>query len=370
MKRFWFEHSFVDAEGGYDAWGASVAADFDGDGIPEYATGGRGGGFFHVYDLEPQSLQWTRHVITHDFNPCVGAAAVDVDGNGCCGLFCGEWGERYFYLVPKGGIDRWEYQEVGRGPRYPHDIVSGDIDGDGREEVIVREKDGVLLVFRPPVKSGGPWNALEIANSLAGDGTCLAPLSGKGLDIVTNQGWFRNVKGDGTVWKWHPLIPKGLQWDRETRIAAGDVDGDGRLEVVITESEIEQARLAVLHPTAANRAWEVEVLLDKAADFKAFHSLQLADLDGDGNLEIFTGEMENGKTDGVTSRPRWLCLARNKSGNWETHVLLDKNLGTHCAVAADFDGDGRIDLVGKVWRANKVNGNSGRNHVDFLHNVG
>ena len=47
-------------------------------------------------------------------------------------------------------------------------------------------------------------------------------------------------------------------------------------------------------------------------------------------------------------------------------MLLDANLGTHSAIAADFDGDGQLEIAGKVWRANAVNGNGGRNHVDFL----
>jgi len=79
--------------------------------------------------------------------------------------------------------------------------------------------------------------------------------------------------------------------------------------------------------------------------------------------------MENGKTDGVRKRPRWWCLAADGQGEWDRHVLLDANLGTHCAAVADFDGDGRQDIVGKVWRANEVNGNGGRNHADFLRNL-
>ncbi len=34
-----------------------------------------------------------------------------------------------------------------------------------------------------------------------------------------------------------------------------------------------------------------------------------------------------------------------------------------------LDGDGDIDLVGKLWRPVPDNGNRGRNHVDFLENL-
>lgn len=58
----------------------------------------------------------------------------------------------------------------------------------------------------------------------------------------------------------------------------------------------------------------------------------------------------------------WECLVRHKTG----HIILDKNFGTHEATVADFDGDGKLDIAGKGWRANEINGNQGRNHIDYL----
>lgn len=36
-----YEHHFIDDDPGYDGWGAMVVADFDGDGRPEFAEGGK-----------------------------------------------------------------------------------------------------------------------------------------------------------------------------------------------------------------------------------------------------------------------------------------------------------------------------------------
>jgi hypothetical protein len=374
-SRFRFEHSFIDPRGLYDGWGAVAVADFDGDGRPEFATGGKGGGFYSLYDFEPDSATWIGHVITRAFSPQVGAAATDLDGDGRPELVSGEWGGRLFHLVSPGPgqLDDWQCHVVGEGLKDPHDVLAADIDGDGRDEILVREKDGPLHLFRagrdPAAEA---WHHRILVPHLPGDGTLAIKMTGRGqgLDIVTNAGWFENVSGDGSRWVRHPLVAESLAWHPESRLASGDVDGDGRNEIVIAESEIAGARLGVLRQAGQDRAWEMEILLPAQMDLRALHSLQLADLDDDGRLEIFTAEMENRKTDGLKARPKWWCLAREADGSWSRHILLDSNLGTHAAVVGDFDGDGRPDIVGKTWRANAINGNGGRGHVDFLRNLG
>jgi hypothetical protein len=103
-------------------------------------------------------------------------------------------------------------------------------------------------------------------------------------------------------------------------------------------------------------------------DRGAYHSLVVADFDNDGDADVFTCEMEGIAGD---RSPRWY-IWENKDGKGQQfteHVILDAHLGGHEAVAADFDGDGDLDLVSKLWRPRADNANGGRNHVDFLENL-
>jgi hypothetical protein len=98
-----------------------------------------------------------------------------------------------------------------------------------------------------------------------------------------------------------------------------------------------------------------------------YHSLVVADFDSDGDPDIFAGEME-----WLGQAPyRWFIWKNDGSQPpaFSEHVILDNGLGTHNAVAGDVDGDGDIDLAGKLWRPREDNANNGANHADYLENL-
>lgn len=329
-----------------------LAADVDNDGVDEIFIAGR--------QMTPALTMirrtrngYMRYVIEPDLIPLeAGGAAFDIDGDGFLDIVFGEdWQGDKLYWWENPGPDfhpevPWKRHIIKSGGKNQHhDQIFGDFDGDGKPELIFWNQQAKTLFAAklPADPRAGEWERMVIYEG-PGEGLAKGDINGDGVDELFAAGmWFERKGGSA----FEPRVIDASQ--TIPRIAVADFDRDGRLEVVMGPSDI-VGRLRYYKfdgdpaDPVALTSWD---LLDR--DIYHAHTLQIADFDGDGNLDLLVAEMRELQP-GANQNPdatMRIFLGDGKGGF--TTVELAKGIGVHEAKVGDFDGDGRPDIAAKPY---------------------
>jgi hypothetical protein len=308
-----------------------MLGDVNGDGAMDVVIGGeKAEGAGLVWYQYPS---WEKHPIARGEFTTDGQLA-DVDGDGDPDIVIGTFpegkGEIFWFENVSGGKGEWIRHSIGKG--YAHDVAVGDMNADGKIDVVTCDKKKVVLWEQVSPDS---WRE-HVVEVRAGEGIALADMDGDGdLDIVYGGSWLENPGSlKTTPWIPHSIAPK---WSPDTRVFVADMNTDGRPDVVLTVSEGRGGVSWFESPTDPRTGTWVEHPIGKEI-LEGAHTLQVADFDGDGELDVLTAEMH-------TSRKKRVLAYLNKKGVFEPHLLA--RTGSHNMRVGDIDGDGDIDIVGK-----------------------
>jgi hypothetical protein len=253
-----------------------------------------------------------------------------------------------------------------------HDQVFGDFLGKGRPQLVFwnqGDKQLILTEIPQDPRRAGRWLLQPFAAAEASakgppymEGLAASDIDGDGrLDILAGNGWFKHG-GEGRF-SFIPIAESG------GRIAAGNFK-PGRLpQVVIAPGDgvgplmIFECKGDPIDPDA----WKGRKLLERPMVHG--HSLEVGDIDGDGHLDIFAAEMakwqERKAEPDHPDATAWLLFGDGQ-GQFRTTVL-SRGIDFHEARVADLDGDGDLDILDKPynWEAPRVDvwineGKSGR----------
>lgn len=365
---FRFRHSFIDRDLPGSSWAQTALADLDKDGNLDYITGQTRSRVFWYRQESPG--RWARHLLGEQSPSDVGGAAFDVDGDGWTDFVAGG---AWYRNTGRPRTEPFERILFDKDLAAVHDLMVADVDGDGRTDILTMSDKNNLRWYRIPGDPRQPWQRFDIGPSVhAGIGA--GDIDGDGdLDIARSNMWFENADGKGARWAVHTNIPFGnpkQPYPLGTHCVVLDLDRDGDADLVMTENEIKGGRIGWLENLdAKGGAWKLhELPASDSTPRGAYHSLIVADFDNDRDMDVFSCEMEGIPGD---RQPRWFIWenADAKGGRFIEHVILDAQLGGHMAVAGDVDRDGDLDIVSKLWRPRKDNANEGKNHIDLLENL-
>ena len=262
----------------------------------------------------------------------------------------------YWYENPRGREGAWTRRVV-------HPAVASespqlaDVNGDGREDLLFVDAAARQIVWmEPPRKAGDTtWTRHVIGEPLPPvrsrampHGLGFADIDGDGRrDVVLIDAWYRAPVFEDNVWDEHHASLGAPA----AQMYAFDVDGDGDLDVVSSSAHDYGLWWHEQAPDAGSGITQwIHHTIDERVS--VMHALAVADLDGDGKMDLVTGKRflaHNGNDPGEyePSVLLWYKGRRDASGRpaWTPH-LIDGDVGIGLQIVLrDVTGDGRPDIV-------------------------
>jgi hypothetical protein len=167
-------------------------------------------------------------------------------------------------------------------------------------------------------------------------------------DVVIGRYWVENP-GNVSNGSWL-LHQYSNSWDYpHTFVAAGDINGDGRLDIVLAPSEKAGGTYRISWFEAPrdpkNGPWKEHVIEESVET--VHHFIGTADFNKDGWQDVVTARMHQGKVPEIS-----VYVNAGKGEKWLKNVVAPAS--SHSMRIVDIDGNGLPDLYGANWQGHVV----------------
>jgi FG-GAP-like repeat len=320
--------------------------DMNNDGLPDLISGA-----YWYENPGPQGGTWKQHQfrtvgMIGEFVSDCGEWAVDVNHDGAPDIVTTGWmlNGVWWYENPKKPDVMWQKHFIADS----YDTEGGwmgDINGDGKPDLVLAHYNhsGVLWV-----DFSGPEPLVHHVGGTSqdGHGIGIADVDGDGkADILTPYGWFQNIDPNHDTWLFHADWNLG---DAGFPILGYDVNNDGKMDIIYGQGHSYGLYWLEQMGNGSNRSWTKHVIDES---YSQVHALKLADIDGDGELELLAGKRYRGHSghDPGSHDPLVVYYYKidRKTGSFLRYPISvngTAGAGTQF-VTLDVDGDGDIDIA-------------------------
>jgi len=290
----------------------------------------------------------------NDFSYAWSATVADVNRDGHLDVLAGP----HYFLGPEYSVSREIYVAdiLDPGANYPSAMgnFAFDYTRDGWPDVLVTEGRNFVMYVNPG-ESQRRWDRYPAFSNTA-EAVAFADVNADGVPdvVILNGGMVAyatvNATNPTEPWAVHHISGPGYNVVAQHGIGAGDLNGDGRIDIVSAYGWWEQPASANssaswAHHSAAFGRWP------RAGSSPGGAEMRVVDMNGDGLNDVVTSLEAHGW--GLA----WFEQKRSASGeaSWTRHIIMDDHAADnpggvtfselHALTTADIDGDGIEDIV-------------------------
>ena len=334
-------------------WFGLAMGDLTGNGEMDIASGK----WIYKNPGKGMAARWAKHEIGDSLDALL---ILNVDDDEKGDIIAAKCNRQYWIEVMGADQDQFVVHQIGNLPVCDHGVSSqgynrAQIIPGGRQEILLNA-EGVYCLIIPDDPLAGMWPAVTLLESgsngewissgdVDGDGdqdVCLFLKNVAGQEADINRvTWLENPGNLEEHWKTHVV---GLTNFHGDKIIPADINGDGKLDMVVTEE-----RWPGLDPDASMYWFEAPEdptywnwNRHHIVTQYSMNNLDVADLDRDGDPDLVTCEHKG-------PAERLQVWENDGGGKFHLH-LIDRGKESHAgARLADLDRDGDLDIVSMAW---------------------
>ncbi|MCM5527352.1 FG-GAP-like repeat-containing protein [Parasegetibacter sp. NRK P23] len=244
----------------------------------------------------------------------------------------------------------------GTSGRWARMVRLGDLDNDGKIDILVSTSGGGGMIFRNTSTPGTPSFAAAVEPGLGlGEGFIeISDMDGDGKNDIVTRGWggdvvrvLRNTSSGPGVFSFSAAQSFAVE-SGVSSFDIGDLDGDGKTDVLAFGSS---GKLFILRNTSTSGTVAFATYYTITTHTGNVQDAAMGDLDGDGKIDIALNDggyimyvIKNTSTPGSLSFDPYEAL--NPSGGMSQYA-------SEIAIQ-DIDGDGKNDVVGLSTYSNGI----------------